>query len=144
MTKDALDLIKHFEGLRLHAYQNPGDVPTIGYGHTKGVHLGQTITEHQADAFLLEDIQDACHWVQTHLGLTSEDGNHYGALVSLVFNVGSVGPGMIDDVKHQRWQSAADRFLQYANGPANMHDGLLKRRKAERHLFLGEDWRQGL
>jgi GH24 family phage-related lysozyme (muramidase) len=51
---------------------------------------------------------------------------------------------MIDDVKHQRWQSAADRFLQYANGPANMHDGLLKRRKAERHLLLGEDWRQGL
>jgi len=34
INQDGLDLIKHFEGLRLTAYKCPADVWTIGYGTT--------------------------------------------------------------------------------------------------------------
>ena len=37
--------LKEFEGLRLRAYKDLVGVWTIGYGHTRGVKAGQTITE---------------------------------------------------------------------------------------------------
>ena len=53
-SKKGLDLIKKFEGCRLKAYKCPAGVFTIGYGHTKGVKAGLTITQDQAEDFLLE------------------------------------------------------------------------------------------
>ena len=48
--KAGLGLIKEFEGLRLKAYiPVKGDVPTIGWGHTKGVKMGDRITKAQAE-----------------------------------------------------------------------------------------------
>jgi len=44
-----IELIKSYEQLRLRAYlPTQDDVPTIGYGHTRGVALGLTCTEEQA------------------------------------------------------------------------------------------------
>jgi lysozyme len=47
--KELLDLIvellKKFEGLRLHAYQDQVGVWTIGYGETLGVRQGDVWTE---------------------------------------------------------------------------------------------------
>jgi hypothetical protein len=37
LNKASLDLIKSFEGLKLTAYLCPANVPTIGYGTTKGL-----------------------------------------------------------------------------------------------------------
>ncbi|WP_438839317.1 lysozyme, partial [Helicobacter pylori] len=34
------DLIKQFEGCKLTAYLDSVGVPTIGFGHTKGVKMG--------------------------------------------------------------------------------------------------------
>jgi lysozyme len=44
-----IKLIKNFEGCRLSAYQDSVGVWTIGYGHTKGVHFGQSISQTEAD-----------------------------------------------------------------------------------------------
>ncbi len=52
----ATKLIRHFEGCRLLAYQDTGGVWTIGYGHTKDIGPGQTCTQEQANAWLVEDI----------------------------------------------------------------------------------------
>lgn len=52
----AVNLIKHFEGCRLSSYQDSGGVWTIGYGHTKGVVAGQTCTQEQAGAWLVDDL----------------------------------------------------------------------------------------
>ena len=46
------EIIKKWEGLRLEAYLCPAGVPTIGWGHTKGVKLGDKITLEQAEDFL--------------------------------------------------------------------------------------------
>lgn len=47
--------IRRDEGLRLVAYQDGGGVWTIGYGHTRGVSLGDTCTEAQAEIWLIQD-----------------------------------------------------------------------------------------
>ena len=52
-------LIKQYGGCKLFAYRDSVGVATIGYGHTKGVRMGQAITQRQADEFLREDITEA-------------------------------------------------------------------------------------
>ena len=44
-SQNGIDLIKRFEGCRLTAYRCAAGVPTIGYGHTEGVKMGQRITQ---------------------------------------------------------------------------------------------------
>ena len=56
-SEAGINLIKRFEGLRKTAYLCPSGIWTIGYGHTKGVRKGDIITEEQATAFLIEDVQ---------------------------------------------------------------------------------------
>ena len=47
------------EGLRLTAYKDAAGVPTIGYGHTRGVRMGDRITEDWARELLRQDVADA-------------------------------------------------------------------------------------
>ena len=44
------------EGCRLVAYRDAAGVPTIGYGHTKGVRMGDRISEYWAKELLKQDI----------------------------------------------------------------------------------------
>lgn len=47
-----LNKIKEFEGLRKEAYLDAAGVPTIGYGHTRGVRMGDVISGYWAEMFL--------------------------------------------------------------------------------------------
>ena len=81
------NLIKTFEGYRDTAYLDPVGIWTIGYGHTQGVHEGDTVTEEQADVFLQQDLEAAENTVNaTGLKLSQLQ---FDALVSLVYNIGS-------------------------------------------------------
>ena len=59
ISDNGLNLIKRFEGCRLTAYRDSVGVWTIGYGHTKGVHSGQTISMGQATEYLRQDCANA-------------------------------------------------------------------------------------
>ena len=56
ISKEGLNLIKKFEGCKLEAYRCAADVPTIAWGRTKDVMMGDTCTQEQADAWLEEEI----------------------------------------------------------------------------------------
>ena len=79
--------IKAREGLYLQAYQKGKDVPTIGYGYIKGVYMGMSITQQQADKFFDEDFQEALNAVERLIDVELSD-DQLGALVSFTFNVG--------------------------------------------------------
>jgi lysozyme len=53
-----LALIKEAEGYRDHAYQDTGGVWTIGYGHTRGVKMGDSISHERAEMLLEADLMD--------------------------------------------------------------------------------------
>jgi lysozyme len=77
--------IKEFEGLRKEAYYDVAGVPTIGYGHTHGVRMGDVISEYWADMFLKADLFDIENQVNS-LGEFNQP--QFDALVSFAFNLG--------------------------------------------------------
>ena len=74
------------EGLRLEAYRDAAGVPTIGYGHTRGVRMGDRITRYWAKQLLLQDIAEVARQVKS-LGVARTEGQ-LDALVSFAFNLG--------------------------------------------------------
>ncbi len=81
-----LKKLKEFEGLRKEAYYDAAGVPTIGYGHTMGVRLGDVISEYWAEMFLKADLYDVEKQVDS-LGLDLNQPQ-FDALVSFAFNLG--------------------------------------------------------
>lgn len=131
-------LIKAYEELRLEAYlPTPDDVPTIGWGHTRGVAMGDTCTEAEAEAWFREDIawaEDCVNRAVTEAVSQQE----FDAMVSLCFNIGCrafsgstlvrlLNAGDHDGAKEQfaRWNKQAGRELA----------GLTRRRREEAELF---------
>lgn len=136
-----LELIKHYESLRLRAYRCPAGIPTIGYGHTKGVKMGQSITEEQANAFLIEDLSDAEQTVIRHR--LNINQNQFDALVSFVFNIGSANftkSTLLSKVKiNSNDASIANEFSRWVYAKGVHQPGLLRRREAEIKLYYGMD-----
>ena len=138
ISEKGINLIKRFEGLRLEAYLDSVAVPTIGYGHTRGVKLGQTITQEQADAFLEEDIHEFELAIQrlVHINLTQ---NQFDALVSFTFNLG-IGnlkqSTLLKKLNAGDITGAANEFNRWVYAGGKKLTGLVKRRSAERLLFI--------
>jgi lysozyme len=131
INQAGLQLIESFEGLRLTSYQDSVGVWTIGYGHTVGVHQGQTITQPQAEAFLQQDLGVAEGGVNK-LGLTLND-NQFAALVSFTFNLGA---GNLNKLLSQGLPAVPDRILLFDHAGGKQLPGLTRRRQAERALYL--------
>ncbi|MBO1021482.1 lysozyme [Methylobacterium sp. SD274] len=90
MTPFGLAALKSREGVRLKAYLDSVGVPTIGYGHIKGVKLGQVITQAQADAFFLEDLASHALPILSAIKVPVAD-HERDALISIAFNIGVGG-----------------------------------------------------
>ncbi|QCO00446.1 lysozyme (plasmid) [Azospirillum argentinense] len=138
---DALALVRHFEGLYLSAYLCPAGVPTIGYGHTAGVRMGQTITSLQAEVFLRADMADAAQDVDRLVKAPLTDRQR-GALASFVFNLGArtLRDSTLRSMLNKGdFKGAAGQFGRWVfatvNGEKVQLPGLVKRRAAEKALF---------
>ena len=133
-SEKGIALIKSFEGCRLTAYLCPAGVWTIGYGHTAGVTQGQTITQAQADAFLKADLGKYENYVtSTKLKLNQ---NQFDALVSFTYNCGAGNLKKL--IANRTLPEIADAMLLYNKGGGKVLAGLVRRREAERKLFLDE------
>lgn len=132
-SQAGINLIKRFEGVRLKAYK---PVPTetawtIGYGHL-GVNKDAVITLQEAENLLKYDLKKFENYVKaTGLPLNQ---NQFDALVSFTYNCGS---GCLQTlVKNRTLPQIADAMLKYCKAGGKTLEGLVKRRKAERELFL--------
>lgn len=138
-----LSIIKEHEALRLTAYlPTKNDVWTIGWGHTKGVKKGMTITKAQAESFLKEDIV----WVESALSRlvnVNLTQSQYDALASLVFNIGEgqfKDSTLLRKLNQKDYKGASEQFGVWvkqtqADGTKKTLQGLVKRRAQERALF---------
>ena len=142
-SKNGLHLTENFEGLRLTAYPDPathGDPWTIGYGHTGAeVHQGMTITQEQAEEFLMQDVQKAVQTVnlKVHTDLTQ---NEFDALVDFVFNCGAgnfAGSTLLKKINAGDMEGAALEFQKWDKAAGHVMAGLVRRRQAETDLFKG-------
>lgn len=146
ISKNGLEHIKLFEGLRLKAYRCSAGIWTIGYGHTKGVYPGMTITQELADKFLVDDVWNFEREVDSLLKVPVTQGQ-FDALVSFAFNVGSdidedTIPEGLGDSTLLRLLNAGDvagaaaEFPKWNRSKGRVIDGLTRRRLAEQALFL--------
>lgn len=137
ISKAGLDLIKQFEGLYLKAYRCPAGVPTIGYGHTAGVAMGQTITQQQADDYLRRDVRQFERAVSRLVTVPLTQGQ-FDALVSFAFNLGDgalAQSTMLRLLNAGDYTGAAAQFDRWNKAGGRVLPGLVRRRAAERALF---------
>lgn len=132
-----IQAIEEYEGIRLKAYLDSVNVPTIGVGHTLGVHMGDVITQEQAEEFLRADLEDAEYAVNKYV-LMPINQNQFDALVSFVFNLGSgafKGSTLLKRLNAGLYQEAANEFLKWNQAGGKVLAGLAARRAAERAMF---------
>lgn len=134
----AAGFISSFEGCKLTAYRCSAGVWTIGYGHTKGVREGDTCTQEQADAWLIDDVKETQALLAHYVNVPVTQ-NEFIALTSLAFNVG-VGALMksklLRKLNSGDRDGAAEEFLDFDLANGKRVAGLTRRRKAEHDLFL--------
>lgn len=134
---NGINLIKSFEGCRLVAYRDAVGVLTIGYGHTTGVKDGDKITQAKADELLSIDLarfENRVNYWGDKKYLFNQ--NEFDSLVSFAFNCGN---GNLDRLLKNGRNSRgkiADDLLLYIHADGKVLNGLVKRRKKERELFL--------
>lgn len=132
-----IPIIKQYEGLKLEAYLCPAGIPTIGYGHTRGVKLGQKISAAQAEVFLDHDYEEAEDAVKRLITVPLTD-NQLGALTSFVFNLGEgrlLGSTLRRKLNSGDYKGAAAEFDKWVYSGGKKLNGLVARRAAERKLF---------
>jgi lysozyme len=136
ISQKGIDLIKHFEGVKLNAYQDTVGVWTIGYGHTKGVHAGMTITGSEAENLLEQDLETFEAGV-SNLVKVPINQDQYDALVSFAFNLGLgtlAGSTLLHKLNLKDYQGAAEEFGKWVHPGHQVLPGLVSRRKAEEGL----------
>lgn len=133
-SQEGINLIKEFEGCRLKAYLCPAGKPTIGYGHTASVKMGQTITQAQAESFLKDDLEKFERMVEKYDSTYHWNQNQFDALVSFAFNVGNIT--QLTANGNRSITTISQKMLQYNKSAGKVLAGLTERRKKERALFL--------
>jgi lysozyme len=139
-SKRGITLTEGFEGCRLVAYQDSKGVWTIGFGHTRNVYRGMVCTQIQAEAWLVQDIAVAEYAVNrlVKIQLTQSE---FDALVDFAFNAGSgnlEASTLLKRVNSHDIAGAADEFHKWDHAGGVEVAGLLRRRLAERELFLAQ------
>lgn len=139
ISNRGLALIKKSEGLRLEAYLCPAGIPSIGYGHTRGVAIGLTCTEAQAEAWLLEDLEPSERGVSELVRVPLTQGQ-YDALASFTFNLGVgalTGSRLLALLNARDYAGASAEFSRWVHAKGKALPGLVTRRASERALFDG-------
>mgnify|MGYP000930758996 CR=1 FL=1 len=137
-SSNGIKLIKQFEGCKLTSYKCPSGVWTIGYGHTSGVKKGQKISQAQADKFLKSDLKTFENAVNSAVKVPLNQ-NQFDALVSFAYNCGSGALKMstlLKELNKKNYAGAAKEFLKWNKSNGKVLNGLVKRRAAEKELFL--------
>lgn len=132
-----LALIKEYEGYVGHAYLDTGGVPTIGYGHTRGVKMGASCTPEKAEAWLREDLASAEADVSKLVKVPLTD-NQYAALVSFTFNLGGERlrkSTLLKLLNAGDYAGAGGQFQFWVFDNGKKLPGLIKRRAAEAALW---------
>ena len=137
-TEVLLQKLMEMEGCRLEAYEDAAGVPTIGYGHTKNVRMGDRISQYWAKEMLREDIEEA-EWLVKELGVAKTEGQ-LDALVSFVFNLGIERLKTSTLLKVIRnggsMQQIKKEFKRWVYAGGKQLPGLVKRREWEAKRFF--------
>lgn len=155
LSKRGINLMKRYEGFRSAPYRDMVGVNTIGYGNTyypdrRKVQLSDKhLTEPQAEKLAMDiinlDFAPAVNKIfKDEIASGKLNQNMFDALVSLAYNIGTSAlansNSVTGNIKKGNYKAAADGFLLWnkgrVNGKLQAINGLTRRRREERELFL--------
>ncbi|ATQ75098.1 lysozyme [Massilia violaceinigra] len=134
----AVTIVGGFEGLRQAAYLDPVGIPTICFGETKGVRMGQRATLDQCNAMLAASLQLANHAVDDCIRAPLPDYRR-AALVSFAYNVGQTslcGSTLARKLNAGDTLGGCDELLRWTYAKGIKLPGLVTRRQKERNYCL--------
>lgn len=145
ISDKGVSLIKQFEGLCLTAYQDSVGVWTIGYGWTqpvdgKPIRPGMTIKEETAERLLRTGLVGYESDVSKLVKVKLTQGQ-FDALVSFAYNLGARALStstLLQKLNAGDNAGAADEFPRWNKAGGKVLPGLMRRREAERALFLSD------
>ena len=144
ISQEGIALIKKFEGCELEAYKCAAGVWTIGYGSTKGVEEGNTITQEDADNLLLEEMHEYEGYINDMVTVDLKQ-NEFDSLVSWVFNLGPSNLSsstLLSRLNNKVWDDVPNQIKRWNKAGGQVRQGLVRRREAEALLFEGKEWHE--
>ena len=137
ISQTGIDLIKDFEGFHAESYLCPAQIWTQGWGSTSGITADTPpITMAEGEALLKRDLVRFERAVHRLCPVPLTQGQ-YDALVSFSFNTGSLSVSTLRrKLMREDYIGAADEFPRWVYAAGRRLAGLVRRREAERALFL--------
>jgi len=167
LSKAGADLMHQFEGYRTRPYLCPAHIWTIGYGHVlyqdqirlpmarvpdKDIPMirkemplkpedNRVWSKQEIEELFAQDVASFERGVLRLIpGVVGRQGS-FDALVSISYNFG-LGNLQRSTIRMKanrgEWEAAAEAFMQWTKGGGKELPGLVRRRKAERALFLSQ------
>jgi lysozyme len=149
VTADFFNMLEFFEGLSLKPYLCPAKVPTIGYGCTyyeNGERVKMSdkpITKERAIELKMNILQGFVKELKSYLKVDYTD-YEFSAMLSLLYNIGGKNFSKSSVLRYFNQGDkamAADSFRLWNKSKGKVLVGLVRRRDAEKCMFLGKDWR---
>ncbi len=165
LSKAGEDLMHKYEGFRSRPYLCPAHIWTIGYGHVlyqEQIRLPMARVEGNDTPVIRKEYplkpEDSRVWTKTEIdelfradvatfergvlrlipGCVGRQGS-FDALVSFAFNAG-LGNLQRSTIRMKAnrgdWKGAAEALMDWTKGGGKVLPGLVKRREAEKALFL--------
>ena len=146
VSKEAIKLIRHHEGVRNKPYKCPAGLWTVGVGHLIGdgkslpEAWNKTFTNEEIDGILKHDLNRFELGVRKMLPNVLLRQYEFDALVSFCFNLGlgcfqrsTIRQALLRGDK----EAAMESLVKYCRAGGKILKGLQKRRLDERKIFEG-------
>lgn len=139
----AIALVGTWEGLRTKAYKDIVGVPTVCYGETRGVKMGDQYTVAQCKEMLRKALADferrGIQRCVTKKHQAKMPDELYVAALSLSYNVGTGAfckSTMVKKINRGDYRGACNELPKWVKAGGRTIRGLVNRRRAERELCL--------
>lgn len=139
VTAHTDDFVAAFEGFREVAYSDQGGRWTVGYGSTgPDIIKGVRFSREQARLRLHDDLVSVSRNISKYIKIDLNP-HQSDAVLSLSYNIGArhfIESAVLRLINQYHLPEAADRFLKWDMVDGKVINGLVRRRRMERDLFL--------
>ena len=127
------------EGYRSEAYKDTVGIPTIGFGETAGVRMGDKTTPERALVQLLESTEKHADAIRQciHVPLYQHE---FDAYISLAYNIGTGAfckSTLVKKLNQGDYTGACNEIRRWNKAGGKVLPGLVKRREAEYEMCMG-------
>ena len=128
------------EGYRSEAYKDTVGIPTVGFGETAGVKMGDKTTPERALVQLLESIEKHADAIRQCIKVPLYQ-HEFDAYVSLAYNIGAGNfcrSTLVKKLNAKDYAGACEEIKRFNRAGGKVLSGLTRRRQKEYRLCKGE------